>query len=158
MAILTFCLLSLASAAPGPPATPTVKEEDRFVDNGDGTVTDSKTNLMWAAKDSGEEFRSDTAEHYCAANRGGGHRDWRMPTMEELKGLYNLDYSQAPECWDKSPVHLTRLIHLSCPHVWSATESGSHIARFFYFSYGYASSPRGPNSLAVALPVRTLKK
>ena len=26
---------------------------DRFVDHGDGTVTDTKTGLMWAAKDNG---------------------------------------------------------------------------------------------------------
>ena len=29
---------------------------DRFVKNNDGTVTDTETNLMWAAKDNGSDI------------------------------------------------------------------------------------------------------
>jgi hypothetical protein len=32
---------------------------DRFVNNGDGTVTDTKTGLMWSAKDNGESHKLD---------------------------------------------------------------------------------------------------
>ena len=31
---------------------PALLEEKRFCDNGDGTVTDSETNLMWSQTDS----------------------------------------------------------------------------------------------------------
>ena len=38
---------------------------DRFVDHGDGTVTDKKTGLMWAAKDNGNPINWKDARYYC---------------------------------------------------------------------------------------------
>jgi hypothetical protein len=160
VAVLAVSLLTLVSSAvPVPEDPPNTNEQaDRFVDNGDGTVTDTKNKLMWAAKSSSTEMRSDVAEYYCGSFRAAGRSDWRMPTIEELKGLYDVSYSRVTDCYDKSPIHITPLISLSCTHVWAATERGSHIARFFFFNYGYQSDPRGPTSLAVALPVRKTKK
>lgn len=37
---------------------------DRFVNNGDGTVTDTKTGLVWAAKDNGEHINWTDARSY----------------------------------------------------------------------------------------------
>ena len=36
----------------------------RFVDNGDGTVTDTKTGLMWAVKDNGSLINWQSARSY----------------------------------------------------------------------------------------------
>ena len=58
-----------------------VLPSERFVKNPDGTVSDTKTGLTWAEGD-GRDLDYSAAVEYCA--RGG----WRMPTKEELLGLY----------------------------------------------------------------------
>ncbi len=48
---------------------------DRFVNHGDGTVTDTKTGLMWAAKDNGSLINWQNALSYCKNFSGGDHTD-----------------------------------------------------------------------------------
>ena len=60
-----------------------VVAEKRFVDNGDGTVTDTRRNLMWQKGDNGKEVSFKEAENYCRSLRLGGHTDWRLPSPEE---------------------------------------------------------------------------
>jgi hypothetical protein len=58
--------------------------EARFVDNGDGTITDTKRKIMWQRGDNGKEVTFEVAEKYCKTLRVGGHADWRLPNPEEL--------------------------------------------------------------------------
>ena len=51
-------------------------------------VTDTKTDLMWAARDNGADINWSDAEAYCSNYEGGGFSDWRMPTQDELAELY----------------------------------------------------------------------
>lgn len=78
--------------------------KNQFVDNGDGTVTDRATGLMWMQVDSG---------HLKAGNwkMGGlnwkqalqwsedltyaGHSDWRLPNAKELHSI--ADYTRCPD-------------------------------------------------------------
>ncbi|MBN2570463.1 MAG: caspase family protein [Deltaproteobacteria bacterium] len=41
-----------------------VKQDIRFVDNGDGTVMDNQTGLMWAARDNGANINWHDAQSY----------------------------------------------------------------------------------------------
>lgn len=50
---------------------------------------DTKTGLMWAAQDNGRLLSWYTARSYCQNYNGGGHTDWRMPTLIELASLYD---------------------------------------------------------------------
>lgn len=59
--------------------------ENRFVDNGDGTVTDTKQHLMWQKGDNGEEITFKQALEYCGTLHLGGYTDWRLPLPEELE-------------------------------------------------------------------------
>ena len=59
--------------------------ENRFVDNGDGTVTDTKKHLMWQKGDNGEEITFKQALEYCGTLHLGGYTDWRLPLPEELE-------------------------------------------------------------------------
>jgi formylglycine-generating enzyme required for sulfatase activity len=59
-----------------------------FTDNGDGTVTDNNTGLMWQKTDGGE-MTYDNAEQYCASLSLGGYTDWRLPGCHELFGINN---------------------------------------------------------------------
>jgi len=63
-----------------------------FKDNGNGTITDTSTNLMWQ-KTYGFDVTWDTANSYCTQSGTGGHFDWRMPTLTELQLLVDPKYS-----------------------------------------------------------------
>lgn len=102
---------------------------DRFVNNGDGTVTDTKTGLMWAVKDNGEPINWTNARSYCQSYNGGGHKDWRMPTLAELKSLYD------PEIKNKSGHHIPKIIDTTAESCWSSDTGGGKAARF-NFTYG----------------------
>jgi hypothetical protein len=55
-----------------------------FKDNGDGTVTDNNTGLMWQQVPSPDGFSWEEAIEYCNELELGGHDDWRIPTLKEL--------------------------------------------------------------------------
>jgi hypothetical protein len=59
-----------------------------FVDNGDGTITDNVTGLMWQKNDNGESTW-DVAVTSAAGVRTGGYSDWRLPTPTEAFALLN---------------------------------------------------------------------
>jgi len=59
-------------------------------DNGDGTITDYATGLMWQKSGSPRFMEYENAKTYIEnLNRDGfaGHKDWRLPTLDELKSL-----------------------------------------------------------------------
>ncbi len=64
----------------------------RFVDNGDGTVTDRLTGLTWCILDSylvlGRCIPYDVANTYVQSLNTGGHADWSLPTAGELATIY----------------------------------------------------------------------
>jgi len=110
---------------------------NRFVAYSNGTVLDTQTNLMWAATDNGAHIDWKGAKSYCENYRGGGYADWRMPTLDELGSLYDAGKSYKNDCglglfYD---VHLTELIRLTCPLVWTSETSGSD-AEAVGFHYG----------------------
>ena len=64
--------------------------DGRFIAYDNGTVLDKKTNLMWAAKEEGENNMDPShIESYCNKYYAGGYTDWRVPYQDELAGLYN---------------------------------------------------------------------
>lgn len=65
-----------------------------FVDNGDQTVSDGATGLMWQKNDS-EPADWDAAIEQCEADTTGGHDDWRLPNAKELHSL--VDYTRSPD-------------------------------------------------------------
>ena len=64
----------------------------RFTDNGDGTVTDNATGLMWEKVPSAANKTFAEALLYAEAQTTGGHTDWRLPNINELLSI--LDYSR----------------------------------------------------------------
>ena len=78
--------------------------EGRFTDNGDGTVTDHCTGLMWqqdtadvngdglVVDDGGDALPWCLALAYCENLRFAGHEDWRLPNIRELQSI--VDYER----------------------------------------------------------------
>ena len=59
----------------------------RFDDNGDGTVTDLLTGLMWTKNANNGPDTFYNARNAATALATGGHTDWRMPNILELESL-----------------------------------------------------------------------
>jgi hypothetical protein len=57
-----------------------------YTNNGDGTITDLNTGLMWVQA-RGAKVTWNAAVAGAATNRTGGYSDWRMPTIKELFSL-----------------------------------------------------------------------
>ena len=67
-------------------------EKQRFTDNGDGTVTDNATGLIWQKEDDGVARNWHDAVKYANGLDLAGHKDWRLPTVQELGTI--MDYSR----------------------------------------------------------------
>jgi len=65
-----------------------------FVDNGDGTVTDNATGLMWQQADSGSGMDWEDALAYAKGSILANYDDWRLPNIKELQSI--VDYSHSP--------------------------------------------------------------
>ena len=61
-----------------------------FTDNGNGTITDNNTGLIWQKTDGGE-MTFEKAVSYSDTLTLGGYTDWRLPTGEELFSLHLFD-------------------------------------------------------------------
>jgi hypothetical protein len=109
-----------------------IKRDGRFIAYDNGTVLDTKSNLIWAAKDRADINWYD-AKTYCENYRGGGFTDWRMPTLDELAGLYDAGKTYKSECralFGSLDIHLTELIRLTCSRAWASETHGSWAAAF----------------------------
>lgn len=65
-----------------------------FSDNGDQTISDSATGLMWQ-QDDAASGNWDDAVSYCEAATTASHTDWRLPNAKELQSI--VDYTQSPD-------------------------------------------------------------
>lgn len=69
--------------------------KNQFIDNGDGTVSDKATGLMWQKADDGIA-RNWQEALACAENLElGKHNDWRLPNAKELQSI--VDYTRSPQ-------------------------------------------------------------
>jgi formylglycine-generating enzyme required for sulfatase activity len=77
------------TATPGEDSDSTINPPS-YTDNGDGTITDNITGLMWQKTDGGE-MTFENAATYCNDLVLSGYSDWRLPTGIELFSLNNYD-------------------------------------------------------------------
>jgi hypothetical protein len=89
---------------------------ETYTDNGDGTVTDTVTGLMWQKAVAAGTFTQAQAVAFCPTLALATHNDWRLPTIIELTSLVDLGQSNpsidvtsfpatpAAAFWSASPV------------------------------------------------------
>ncbi len=58
-----------------------------FIDNGDGTVTDNATNLMWQQATAPGTYTWEGALTYCEGLSLAGYDDWRLPDRNQLQSI-----------------------------------------------------------------------
>jgi parallel beta-helix repeat protein len=104
-----------------------------LVINGDSTVTDTSTGLMWQQQTAGEMTWED-AIRYCEDLSLGGYNDWRLPNRNELQSL--IDYTRYYPAIDTVVFPDTMSF---C--YWSSTTVASYtdLAWFVHFSGGGVS-------------------
>ncbi len=66
--------------------------EGRFVDNGDGTVTDNCTGLMWQQNTAPGTYDWQGALQYCENLELSEYDNWRLPNVRELQSI--VDYGR----------------------------------------------------------------
>lgn len=104
--------------------------KNAFHDNGDGTITDCATGLMWSKADSGKGMNWGRALGWVQErNRKKhlGHADWRLPNAKELQSL--VDYARAPDAKNEAQrgpaidkiFQITKLADGEYPFFWSST-------------------------------------
>jgi hypothetical protein len=132
-----------------------------YVDNGDGTISDLNTHLMWEKKsDDGGIHDWDTVHTWAEAfstfiaglNADGGfagHTDWRLPNVRELQSI--VDYQNAPPAvsaafnTDCAPNCTVTTCSCTQPdNYWSSTTSASPptSAWSVYFTGGVFNFPK----------------
>lgn len=87
------------------------EEVPTFIDNGDGTVSDTRNNLVWKQSDSYADFGYGItwfeAHDYCESlneKRFAGYDDWRLPSTEDAKLLFSFTKTNYDK--DGAEVHI----------------------------------------------------
>lgn len=60
-----------------------------FKDNGDGTISDLNSGLMWQQVPSSDDYSWQEAVDYCNSLELTGYSDWRIPSLKELFSISN---------------------------------------------------------------------
>jgi hypothetical protein len=135
-----------------------------YTDNGDGTITDNATGLMWEKKDQSGGIHDWTNRYtWCGASCGGtnvmdgtitttllaglnagagfaGHTDWRIPNLNELLTLVNYandNTSAVDAAFDTNCAPGCTVLTCSCTQGLSSND-------FYWSSTSFANSPQSP--------------
>ena len=103
----------------------------RFINNGDGTVTDGETNLVWQKDPAPERITWPEAQEYIdQLNDEGfaGYNDWRLPAKEELLTLMLSEETSKRLYLDP--------IFGSQRCFWSSSTKEHHVACYVDYYYG----------------------
>lgn len=108
-----------------------------FTVNKNGTVTDSRTGLVWQTGDSYVELKKglnwyEALEYVETKNKKkfAGHDDWRLPTLEELGALW--DSSRPSRSKDEEAIGLPKgFAEGGSYYLWTSNERGLDNAWYF---------------------------
>ncbi|MBP1673460.1 MAG: hypothetical protein H6Q25_1275 [Bacteroidetes bacterium] len=108
---------------------------NHFVDNGDGTITDNATGLMWMKNDSQSGMIWKDALSYAENFTFAGHNDWRLPDAKELQSI--VDYTRSPQTSSYAAINSL----FNCTSI--TNEAGEIDYPFYWSSTTHASSNVG---------------
>ncbi|NPD45708.1 DUF1566 domain-containing protein [Lentimicrobium sp. S6] len=108
---------------------------NEFVDNGDGTISDNATGLMWQQVDDGNSYDWKDALAYATQSELAGYTDWRLPNTKELQSIVDYDKTTFPAI-DESFFTCTN----SDSWFWTSTTQGDFKYTACYLAFGKAYS------------------
>jgi Protein of unknown function (DUF1566) len=118
-------------------------KKKRFVDNGDETVTDLETQLMWKQTDSYQDT-SKWLNWYEALDfirklnntKFAGFNNWRLPSLEEAEALYDEEFCIRDT--DRLEIHIDSNFSPGGGFsTWTSVERPHTTAAVFYYRYGH---------------------
>lgn len=92
-----------------------------YIDNKDGTITDTDTGLVWEQRLSAADTTWEAALDWCLKQRTGGHTDRRLPNMREL--LWLVDAGRNCPALDPVFMNADHYFWSSTPNTWELTEA-----------------------------------
>ena len=144
LVVLNLSLGSLAYAQTCPPGNERVAPNNRYTNHGNGTVTDSKTALMWKQCGEGQSGASctgtltnqvwQTALNTANNSTFANYIDWRLPSSKELQSLV--------ETGCHSPaINITLFPNTPSTFFWTSTTLAPNAFRAWvvYFGNGFVN-------------------
>ena len=140
---------------------------DRYTDNGDGTISDHQTGLMWSKCSYGQTYDANDANSdgiicegspafgtwqqafaWAADSTDHGHSDWRLPNIKELGSI--VDFGSAKPAINQSIFPNT----VSGPY-WSSTPSRANVHQTIFI--GFQAGDYGPSDRISNLYLRLVR-
>ena len=108
---------------------------NNFADNGNGTISDKATGLMWMQDDSGKSMNWQDALSYAENKEFAGFTDWRLPDTKELESI--VDYTRSPKTTSSAAIDPI----FNCTKI--TNEAGNTDYPFYSTSTTHASTSGG---------------
>jgi hypothetical protein len=146
--------LNTGSAEPRKIMALVTAQTPSYADNGDGTITDNNTGLVWQKCSAGQDdldcggeargYGWNEANTYCSSNSAGlPGSNWRLPSRTELETI--VDKKNV-----KPAINTTYFPGTIASHYWSSTiHAYNRFAWFVYFNYGFTNFVSKANSYYV---------
>ena len=117
------------------------------LDNGDGTISDLATGLMWQKADSGNGMDWENSLSYAENLELAGYDDWRLPNAKELQSI--VDYNRSISATNSAaidPIFQISQIqdmegNIQYPYFWSSTthlDGNNPYSSDVYIAFGEA--------------------
>ncbi|MFI3283555.1 MAG: DUF1566 domain-containing protein [Erysipelotrichaceae bacterium] len=119
---------------------------DSYTDNGDGTITDNSSGLMWMQTDLGVAVDWEEALSLAENYEYAGYDDWRLPDVKELQSI--VDYAGSYPAIDQDYFICIELEENENYYFWTSTsayfsEMEPDYNSAWYVAFGYTSHGAG---------------
>ena len=116
--------------------------DPRFIENGDGTVSDSLTNLRWMQNDSDVDNKKFVTHTQAVKYKNkknidafAGFTDWRLPDKKEAQTLYNVNNKLTDKY--NIDIHIDSTFTAGCGFdTWTSNTRGKITAYVYSFNNG----------------------
>ncbi|MEI6347062.1 MAG: DUF1566 domain-containing protein [Bacteroidota bacterium] len=121
---------------------------NHFVNNNDGTISDTATGLMWQQADDGIARDWENALSYAENLTLANYTDWRLPNAKELNSI--VDYSRSPSYTNSAAIDPLFIVTSisdpngvmgQYPYFWTSTshlDGANPYSAGVYFAFGKA--------------------
>jgi len=115
--------------------------QNQFTDNGNGTITDQASGLMWMQNDNGEALSWEEALSYAENFSFNNYTDWRLPSAKELQSI--VDYTRSPATTNSAAIDPL----FNCTQI--TDEGGDPNYPFYWAGTTHVNSTETPGEAAV---------